>query len=83
MLRTISRRKVLAAGAASIGALMCGTLSRKTHAWQPGPKENVERNLDDAEDVINGLKEFRVDMDAIFNKLLEDGVKAFENSFKS
>lgn len=45
MSNSISRRKVLATGIATAGALVGSITTRNAHAWPPGPKENVERNL--------------------------------------
>jgi len=45
MASKITRRKALAAGMATTGALFGSVSSRDAHAWPPGPKENVPRDL--------------------------------------
>ena len=45
MSNSISRRKALATGIATAGALVGSITTQNAHAWPPGPKENVERNL--------------------------------------
>ena len=45
MSKMISRRKALAAGAASTGLLMSATCTQIPQAWSPGPDENVVKDL--------------------------------------
>jgi len=45
MSKKISRRKSFSTGAATAGILLSSTTSRNAHAWPPGPKENVVRDL--------------------------------------
>jgi sugar phosphate isomerase/epimerase len=45
MSKKISRRKALAAGAASTGLLMSAAYTQNSHAWSPGPDENLVRDL--------------------------------------
>lgn len=44
-------------------------------------EERIEKDLDGARNLIENLKSLGINFDQIFEKLEEDGVKAFENSY--
>jgi len=46
-------------------------------------KEALTNDVQDAGDIIRGLKDFRIDVNGICEQLLKDGVIAFEKSFES
>ena len=46
-------------------------------------KEALGRDIEDAEKIIDQLKEFDIDINTVCETLLEKGVKAFEDSFES
>jgi transaldolase len=46
-------------------------------------KETLTAKADEAQGIINALQGFGIDIDAVCEKLLEDGVVAFEKSFDS
>ncbi len=45
MAKKITRRRALAAGAATTGALFNSVVARGAHAWAPGPDKNLIRDL--------------------------------------
>lgn len=46
-------------------------------------KESLPGNIENAKRVIDGLREFNIDVDNVCSTLLSDGVEAFEKSFNS
>ncbi|MCE5251431.1 sugar phosphate isomerase/epimerase [bacterium] len=45
MVSGMTRRKAIGAGAAAAGVILSPTGIRPSHAWPPGPDENLKRNL--------------------------------------
>lgn len=46
-------------------------------------KEALASDISDAQNIINSFREFGIDINKVCDKLLQDGVVAFENSFVS